>query len=293
MEVKARRSLELLLCIRIRGLSCREVLAISYSNKCELSRGDKGSLSEGGTRPKCRKCGREMKFLGEDAAGKLGDRWYCYKDDEVYLSIDSVWNPPQSHVELPPIVPWPELHDITIVPSCEKCGARMELRLQGRGVETRGRWVCPKGWHVLTEDQVEELRRKRADIEPSYAILMIRQQHDWRSGLEVSQDHEVTVEAISERNEEVRSFHGKHFIATSLVLGPAFGSVAAMTPRTVFDSMDEAQRRMKKDPYRYPYSRFKIDMLCPKCRTKVRADMEHCEQCGTKFVVPIPLYLSF
>jgi hypothetical protein len=35
-----------------------------------------------------------MQLLGEDADGKLGDRWYCYKDDVLYFAGENVWNPP-------------------------------------------------------------------------------------------------------------------------------------------------------------------------------------------------------
>lgn len=61
----------------------------------------------------CRVCGQPMTFLGEGADGKLGDRWYCYKDNEVYLAKEQRWGgqePAVPVVQKPPAPPVGEFH---------------------------------------------------------------------------------------------------------------------------------------------------------------------------------------
>lgn len=52
-------------------------------------------------------CGQPMKLLGESADGKLGDRWYCRKDDELYFPKEQHWGVYQAVVPAVPVVQKP------------------------------------------------------------------------------------------------------------------------------------------------------------------------------------------
>lgn len=58
--------------------------------------------------PRCRVCGRPMTYLGESADEKLGDRWYCRKDDELYFPREQHWGVIRAvapTVQEPPVPP--------------------------------------------------------------------------------------------------------------------------------------------------------------------------------------------
>ena len=75
-------------------------------------------------------CGQPMTFLGEDADGKLGDRWYCYKDDQVFLAKAQQTGQVRTLVE-PTAKPQPSVSGRLVAnmvrPTrfCRECGAKI------------------------------------------------------------------------------------------------------------------------------------------------------------------------
>jgi hypothetical protein len=67
-----------------------------------------------GNLPTCRICGQPMQLLGASIDDEQ-QRWYCYKDDEVWLDKEQKWMGEQ-------------------IPLCRVCGQPL------KPVETHGKW---------------------------------------------------------------------------------------------------------------------------------------------------------
>jgi hypothetical protein len=66
--------------------------------------------------PLCRVCGKSLTSLGTEE----DPRWYCYKDDEVWLGEEQGWLE-RKQVEKP------KTEQAQIVKYCKKCGNKLEL----------------------------------------------------------------------------------------------------------------------------------------------------------------------
>jgi hypothetical protein len=149
-----------------------------------------------------------------------------------------------------------------------------------KGGET---WRCDYDKTEASEQQLADLRILREQTTPSYVILV-----DGSSGKELS------LRDVSIANIE----GGGSGVVGWFILGGVIGAGRAMdaqdrhTRDREYDkaTQDKINETIRKKPRLYPYGKYKILMLCPRCREEVRSDQQYCEQCGAKLVMPIPRY---
>ena len=77
--------------------------------------------------PTCRICGQSMQFLGEDEKGRSGSRWYCYKDDQVWVADDQRWLGQIASEASESQAEQPQTKQTQTVKYCKKCGNQLEL----------------------------------------------------------------------------------------------------------------------------------------------------------------------
>lgn len=63
--------------------------------------------------PKCRVCGEPLTSLGTEEE----PRWYCYKDDEIWLGEERGWHEPKP----------PATEQKQTMKFCKRCGNKLEL----------------------------------------------------------------------------------------------------------------------------------------------------------------------